>query len=223
LGLFIILSRAFNPRFYSTQTPQALDDEIASAEAHFVSLMHYFSEHYITVLDSLMIDPWYIIKRLLAEFAAAAIIFSQGIDGFQSEDMDMDVDALENEGEEISPSKLKAKVDEIFAQSYPEVMRYYLQCVATGHKHFTWTGPPITILPRSEACDSILGLLIPEGEKLDHPTCPIFLLETTLPPPSPATSNPSLPDTTTQSSGVDRKGKRRASNGEGVISKRVKQ
>jgi hypothetical protein len=80
LGIFIILSRAFNPQFYyPTGAPQALDDEIASAESHFVSLIHYFSDRYITVLDLVTVDCWYVIKQMLAEFAAAAVVFSQAI------------------------------------------------------------------------------------------------------------------------------------------------
>ena len=117
--------------------------------------------------------------------------------------MDMDVDGLENEGKEadvISLSKVKVKLDHIISQSYPESMDYYLHCVATGHKHFVWTGPPVTILPRSEGCNSILQLLTSEGEKLDHPIRPKFTkTDSTLPPPPPpAASSSSLPATITK-------------------------
>jgi len=110
----------------------------------------------------------------------------------------MDVDGVENEGKEadgIPLSEVKVKVDDIIAQAYPEVMDYYLHCVATGHKSFAWTGPPLIILPRSEGCNSILPLLTSEGEKLDHPMHPIFMPDATLPPPPPPppTANPSVP------------------------------
>ena len=79
-------------------------------------------------------------------------------------------------------------------------MDYYLHCVATGHKHFVWTGPPLTILSRSEGCDSILQLLTSEGEKLGHPMRSIFTkTDPTLPPPPPpAASNSSLLATMTK-------------------------
>ena len=116
--------------------------------------------------------------------------------------MDMDVDGLENKGKEadvIPLSKVKVKLDHIISQSYPEVMDYSLHCVATGHKHFVWTGPPLTILPRSEGCNSILQLLTSEGEKVDHPMRPIFTkTDPTLSPPPPAASNSSLPATMTK-------------------------
>ena len=143
---------------------------------------------------------------MLAEFAAMAMVFSEAIAKFQGGDMDMDIDGLENKGKEadvIPLSKVKVKLDHIISQSYPEVMDYYLHCVATGYKHFVWTGPPLTILPRSEGCDSILQLLTSEGEKLDHLMGPIFTkTDPTLPPPPPpAASNSSLPATTTKHKG----------------------
>ena len=65
--------------------------------------------------------------------------------------MDMDIDG--DEADAIPLSKVKVKVDHIMAQSYPEVMAYYRNCVATRHKKFTWTGPPVTIFPKSEPKD----------------------------------------------------------------------
>ena len=141
---------------------------------------------------------------MLAEFATAAVVFSEAIAEFWGGDMDMDVDGLKNEVTEadvIPLSKVKVKLDHIISQSYPEVMDYYLCCVVTSHKHFVWTGPPLTILPRSEGCNSILQLLSSEGEKLDHLMQPIFTKpDPTLPPspPPPAASNPSLPATMTK-------------------------
>lgn len=205
LGIFITLSRAFNPRFYNVgQPPQPLDDEIASAESHFMSLIHYFSAHFITVLDGVVIDPWYIVKRMLAEFAAAVVVFIQAFDQSERGDMDMDVDGLEKEGEEedmLAPFKVKLAIYDIIGQSYPEVMHYYQHCVGNHHKHFVWTGPPVTILPRSEGIASILGVLISDGEHLDLPTCLIYMPDTTpltTAPATPTTSAPSFPATATK-------------------------
>jgi hypothetical protein len=63
LGVFIILSHAFNFLFYDpTATSQALEDEIASAESHFLLVIYYFSNHHITILDLVTVDCWYIVK-----------------------------------------------------------------------------------------------------------------------------------------------------------------
>jgi hypothetical protein len=208
LGIFIIISRAFDSRFYDVQPSQFLDDEIASAESHFISLIHYFATHYITILDGVAIDSWYIIKRMLAEFAAAVAVFIQAMDDSPTEDMEID-DGQENEGEEadvVPPSKVQSKINDIIAESYPELISYYQRCVASGHKHFFWTGPPVTIVPRSDASESIVGLLISEGEKMDHPTYPIFITDmtpplTAPPPPPPATSVAPLPAAPTKRRG----------------------
>jgi hypothetical protein len=168
-------------------TPQALEDEITSAESHFLLVIHYFSNHHIAILDLVTVDCWYIVKQMLAEFAAATVVLSEAIAEFRGGDMDVDIDGLENKGNEVDVvlSQVKVKVDDIISQSYPEVMDYYLYCVVTGHKHFVWTGPPLTILPRSEACNSILQLLTSEGKKLDHPMQPIFTMPD-MTPPSPS-------------------------------------
>ena len=149
---------------------------------------------------------------MLINFAATAVVVSEAIAEFWGGDMDIDVDGLENKGMEadvIPLSKMKVKLDHIISQSYPEVMDYYLHCVATGHQHFVWTGPTLTILPRSEGCNSILQLLTSEGKKLDHPMQPIFTRpDLTLPPPPPppplpppAASNPYLPASMTKCQG----------------------
>jgi hypothetical protein len=63
LGIFIILSHAFNPLFYDlTATLQPLEDEITSAKSHFLLVIHYFSNHHIAVLDLVTVDCWYIVK-----------------------------------------------------------------------------------------------------------------------------------------------------------------
>lgn len=202
LGIFIILSRALDSRFYGVQPPQGLDDEIASADSHFVSLIHYFGEHYITILDGVVIDSSYIVKRMLSEFAAAVVVFTDALDESQGGDVDMDMDDLEGEAADvIAPSKVKLQIDHIIGQSYPEVILYHRHCVATGHKHFIWTGPPVTILPRSEACSSIVGVLMSNGEQLDLPTWPIYIPRTpTTAPPIPM-SAPSVPADVTKRRG----------------------
>jgi hypothetical protein len=196
LGIFITLSRALNPLFYRHPTstpPRALDDEIASAESHFISLIHYFSNHHLTVLEGVVIDPWYIVKRMLAELAAAMVVFTQG---FDVSGMEVDGGEHESDEDDIPLAKLKAKVDNIIAGSYPEVMDYYLHRVASQHRDFLWTGPPISIVPRLEGCVSLLGVMISEGEQLDLPTCPIFSPQT-----PPTTSVPSLPAVATKRRG----------------------
>jgi hypothetical protein len=154
-------------------TPQALEDKIASAESHFLLVIHYFSNHHIAVLDLVTVDCWYIVKQMLTEFAAATVVLSEAIAEFRGGDMDVDIDGLKNKGNEadVVSSKVKVKVDNIISQSYSEVMDYYLYCMVTGHKHFVWTGPPLTILPRSEVLTSWVTQLI-SGLCFQSQACP---------------------------------------------------
>jgi hypothetical protein len=98
-------------------TLQALEEEIASAESYFLSVIHHFSNHHITVLDLVTVDCWYIVKRMLAEFAPAAVVSSEAIAEFRGGDMDVDIDGLENKVNEadVVLSKVKVKVDDIIS------------------------------------------------------------------------------------------------------------
>ena len=75
-------------------TPQALDDEITSAESHFLSVIHYFSNNPFAILDLVTIDCWYVVRQMLAEFAATAMIFSEAIAKFWGGDVDIDMMVL---------------------------------------------------------------------------------------------------------------------------------
>jgi hypothetical protein len=74
---------------------------------------------------------------MLAEFAAATVVLSEAIAEFRGGDMDVDIDGLENKGNEadVVLSKVKVKVDDIISQSYPEVMDYYIYCVDWSSSH----------------------------------------------------------------------------------------
>src|ERR1700733_10963233 len=169
LGIFITLSHAFDPRFYGDTTPpQALVDEIGSAQSHFQSLIHFSSNHFIMILEGVTVHASYIVNRMLAEFAAAVIVFSKAI----HDEKEVKKQGEEEE-EEISYFQLKAQIDGIIRHSYPEVLTYYQHCVNNGHKHFTWTGAPVEIVARSEACSSLLPHLT-SGEQLDLPRFPIY-------------------------------------------------
>jgi len=163
------------------------------------------------------VDSSYIMKRMLCEFAAAVAVFAKVIHDSQR-GMAMDVDSDDSDDDEedkggnmISHPRLKVHLDGIIRESYPELMAYYQQCVATGHQHFVWTGPPVTIVPRSEALSSILPLLVLEGELVELPSCPIFNLDSTTPAPATPSSTPSFQ---TQPK------RRRSRNGDGLPAKK---
>ena len=201
LGIFVTLAHVLDPRFHGDTTPpQALVDEIASAQSHFQSLIHFFSIHFITILEGVAVHCSYIFNRMLAEFSAAVIAFSKAIHDKEEvnkqegeEEKEDDDDDEEEEEEQISYFEVKAGIDGIIGQSHPEVLKYYQYCVYKGHKHFTWTGPSVKIEPRSEAWSSILPYLT-SGEQVDFPGFSIYNPPAI--PPSTAISAPSFLFTT---------------------------
>ena len=86
LGIFIILSPAFNSRFFNTKCQPILAEELAYAVSKFHSLLHVFSKQFIIILEGELIVQSYVVDQLLGEFAAAAVTFAMAISGSINDD-----------------------------------------------------------------------------------------------------------------------------------------
>ena len=87
LGIFVILSPAFDARFYlTTKPPATLIDEVAYAVRRFHSLLHVFSIRFLVLLDGETVLHSYVVDRMLAEFAAAAVVFAKDIHKANNDD-----------------------------------------------------------------------------------------------------------------------------------------
>jgi len=179
LGIFAILSPAFDRRYHRGQMPPpTLVAERSYALGHFHSLLNIFSLRFIILLGGEPVAISYVVDRMLAEFAAAAMVFAYAV-GERHEDLRI------SEGEVPMTAPMFAKqIEEILHDSYPKVLTYYSRCFKRGHSHFLWTGPDPQILPRSEDLETIISLST-NGEMLDNPAEPIYLVELdSSPPPS---------------------------------------
>lgn len=172
LGVFAILSPAFDERFYS-KPPQGLVDEAANAIRHSKLLFLIFSTRFTILLEGKAVSHFYFVDRMLAEFAAAAVKFAK------------EAPDHERDGEVAKPLFI-ARIESILKESHLDLFPYYERCLAGDHKHFTWTGPKLQILPRSEDILSVLSLT-GEGELMDHPQCQIY----------PISDNPMMPPSLT--------------------------
>jgi hypothetical protein len=166
LGIFVILSPAFDARFYNAKPPPTLIKEAAYAASHFHYILRIFSERFIILLENEPIAHSYVVNRMLGEFAAAAAVFSKGIREAQGE-------GEGDEEEKITSFMFLKRLEGILEGSYPEVFPYYSHCFSRGHKHFLWTGPKVQILQRSEALNSIIPFST-AGESLDLPSHEIY-------------------------------------------------
>lgn len=185
LGIFIILLPAFDDRFYHTKNPPAnLVAEVAHAIRHFYRLFHIFSMRFIIVLEGEVVAHSYVVDRMLAEFAAAAVNFSTAID-----ETDEDGNSKDKDPDEITTSMFRESIEGILKESYSQIFAYYSSCIVGLHKHFTWTGPKLQILPRSHDLLSIIPLAT-LGERLDLPSHKIY--PTNLDPEPPL--SPKQPD-----------------------------
>ena len=176
LGIFVILSPAFDSRFYlDGKPPITLVEEVAHAVRHFHSLLQVFSLRFFIILDGVAVSHSYVVDRMLAEFAAAAVVLAKATqDGVDDDER----------GDGISSSKFVKNIEGILQGSYPNVTHYYSRCLERSHRHFVWTGPQIQILPRSEEFVSIISLTT-RGELFDLPGYEIYVLDLDTSPPTP--------------------------------------
>jgi len=165
LGIFVILSPAFDRRFYFKPSPN-LVNELTYAIQNFQSLFHVFSLRFMIFVGGQAVAASYIQHRMLAEFAAAAVVLARSFQGpFGEGDKD---------GERgISLNRFQRMVEGIILDSCVDLMPFFASRTDNDHNDFLWSGPTITIIPRSKDVISVLKIA-GTGELLDIPGCTIY-------------------------------------------------
>lgn len=167
LGIFVNLSPAFDPRFYLDEKPSpSVINEVVHAARQFQSILQVFSLRFFIILDGEAVSHVYVVERMLAEFAAAAVVFAKGIQESTGN----------KEGDGSIFSMFPQQIEAIVQGSHPDAFPYYSRCLNRRHKHFMWTGPKVQILRRSEEIVSAIPLLT-RGEHLDLPSHSIYSID----------------------------------------------
>ena len=117
-----------------------------------------------------MVSHSYVVDRMVAEFAAAAVNFLRAIDETNVED---DSDSKDKGKNGITTSLFMEMIEDILKESHSQIFPYYSNLLVGLHKHFIWTGPELQIIPRSPDILSILPLMT-HGEKSDLPGHQIY-------------------------------------------------
>lgn len=179
LGIFTILSPAFDRRFHGDQVPPpGLVNEISHAVGHFHSILNIFSLRFIVFLGGEPVAISYIVDKLLAEFAAASVVFANAVaENYQG------IVGGGGNYVRITAAMFAKYMEGILKGSYPKALFYYSRCLERHHPHFIWTGPDPQIFRRTEDLETIIGLST-AGEMLDNPADPIYLVELESAPPS---------------------------------------
>jgi hypothetical protein len=176
LGIFVTLSPAFDRRFYTKPSPSLVDEQ-AYAASLFQSLLHLFAVRFVIFLKGTPVAVSYVVDRILAEFAAAAVVFGRGVGRRLGEGNEIG-------GFTISFPRFLKKIEGIVEASSPDIAAFF-SARAVAHKHFLWSGPSLEIVPRTEELLVTIHLT-GTGEQLDWPGCPIYqedLDDSSLTPP----------------------------------------
>ena len=178
LGVFVILSPAFDDRFYQIAKPcPSLVKEIAHTVVHFYSLLHLFSQWFFILLEGEVISPLYVVDRMLREFAAALVVLAKSISKADEIIADVNPEEVEPEdaepGDEIRLLAFVEHIEGILKKYHPEVFPYYSHCLDRAHKDFLWMGPCVQIFLHSCNISPILSATA-SGEMWDLPSHPIY-------------------------------------------------
>jgi len=117
----------------------------------------------------------YVLDRMLAEFAAASVNLAKEI-GRRNEAFHESADEAGKGELRPSPAATVAIIEDTLRESHPRAFPYYSRCLSGLHKDFTWTGPQIEILARSEGAISAISLAS-LGEMLDLPRHQIYQMD----------------------------------------------
>ena len=114
LGVFVILSTAFDNQFYeSGKCPPTLIyiyfiDEVAYARHHFYSILHQVFRRFHILLDGVGVSVMYVVERMLAEFMAASVVLAKSLPGDQV-------------GDNINFSTFVEHIEGILKESHPQI------------------------------------------------------------------------------------------------------
>lgn len=128
--------------------------------------MSLFSLRYVVFLGGTAVAAQYLVDRILAEFAAAALVFASKVElplG-QGNDGDLGIPFL----------RFHRRVHNIVQQYSPDLSEFLSRRTTSQHKDFLWSGPEIRVLLRTEDLASFMKVF-GDGELLDLPGCPIYL------------------------------------------------
>lgn len=176
LGIFVILSPAFDRRFYS-KPPLSLVDEVTYAIRSFYSLMHVFSLRFVIFLAGTPVAASYVVDRILAEFAAAAVVLTKSVDGRLGE-------GNETGGMAITFPLFLQKIKGILEEYSPDLLPFFSGRADAKQNNFLWTGPSLQIVPRTKDVLAIIEAT-GTGELLDWPGCGIYQEEVDDSSPAP--------------------------------------
>jgi hypothetical protein len=196
LGIFVILSPAFDGRFYDSKVPSQLVAEAAFAVNCFHDILLIFSERFHIFVGGEPVVHLYVFNRMLGEFAAAAVVFAKACREKAPADYD------EGHGEfGVTYKMFRARVEAILLASYSNIFPYYSRCVDRAHKHFLWTGAKVGIYLSSESCDALVVNRV--GEHRDLPSHEIYTSPQDPTPPTLPTLNPPAVKRHDRDDGVD--------------------
>jgi hypothetical protein len=145
VGNILELSIVLDPRFYLCRDPSPLErEEMASARQWYRTIQMDFATKHVISVDGKSISPFMIFQRSLVEFTAAIQVYK--------EDRENDPKfAKQRTFEGCTAASVGTKMYQFFKSNYPELVPRLQQLIQARFPFLYWTGPSLTIRPRTPA------------------------------------------------------------------------
>jgi hypothetical protein len=160
IGNILECTVVLEPRSYLRRDISPLErEEMASARRWYRTIQMNFAAKYVISVDGKSILPFMVFQRSLVEFAAAIQVYK--------EDRENDPKfATVKSFEGCTAASVGTKLVMMFQTNYPELLPRFQQLVRERFSFLYWTGPSLTIRPRT-ADDG-------EPTLLDFEDCPLY-------------------------------------------------
>lgn len=177
VGNLIELTNALDLSSYTGNTQTGSKDEKEAAQTRYRIFMRWFSHEHIVFVNKTWVTASYIFKRRLIDFAATVLHYKRvhhdegsGVAGFTAK-------------------ALQRRLHQHFVKYWPELLPAFLAAIEKPSPFMYWTGPKISILPRTQVVVQQLGT-VGMKEHSDLSDVPIYLeshalLTASTPPPAP--------------------------------------
>ena len=160
LGNMLEFSKVFAGK--SRAASEAEEQDVA--RFRYRRFMAWFADHHLVVLESQMVNPWYLFYRSLIEFGSSLCEYKS-------------VWPESNPGG-LSASLLERYVTEHISDQWPSLLPRFQQLRESPTRLFAWSGPAFTIYHRDR-----LPAHFAATESMDVPECPVFSLRSDTPSP----------------------------------------
>jgi hypothetical protein len=173
LGCLTELSRPLDERLYASEViSQAEEDEIRAAQTRYRRFIAWYQERYVLVIENELINPSYLFRRRLVDFAASIVLYAR------EQESDFFKSPVGTRG--VAETIITRNILAHFSDAWAELSEVFLEVKKNPSPRLYYHGPEFKIIARqSDWREQFTALLFVEQDEcssapLRHPALQAF-------------------------------------------------